>query len=689
MLKRLFSTRGHALPTTTTNDAGGRAYAFSPEHALAQYAVTGTVHNTFYATAEDQLSTVLALAGAVSPEFVAKTALYCRTRGFMKDVPALLVAYLAKADVKLMSAVFPAVIDNGKMLRSFVQIVRSGAIGRKSLGTAPKRAARTWFASRAPEVIFRQSTGQSPSMADVVKLVRPSPSLASGEKDTMREALYGYLIGKEVDTGALPANVRAFEAFKAAAAAGQTGADAEANVPDVPFEMLTALSLTKGHWKQIARNMSWTQTRMNLNTLLRNGVLEDEELVRLVAARLANAGSIRRARVFPYQLLAAFRAAGAEMPRAITVALEEALEIATENVPAVAGKLYICPDVSGSMTSSVTGYRKGATSAVRCVDVAGLLAASLLRRNPDAELLAFSDDVVKMPRPLNPRDTVMTNAQYLASLPSGGTACSAPLRHLNAKGAKGDLVVYVSDNQSWADFARSPGATYTRGTAMAEEWERFRTRNPDAKLALIDLQPNATTQVQTRADVLNIGGFSDAVFELLSLFANGRDRPGRGAPGGRDPQPVVDELKPVPWSAEEDGRPRGLVECRRGLHRPNRGLRATNPARIRACLGGPTRSLFILVDRSSRGVAQSGLERSVRNREDAGSNPATPTEEEDRHPVKAPCLRRHGAHAVLDLRSVRPRRRCAARRTYAIGNEERTRVRRPSAVLPRDAKPGR
>ncbi len=515
MLKRLFGTYGKAMPTGTWNEAGGRAYAFSAEHALAQYAVTGTMHNTFYASAEDQLGTVLALAGAVSPEFVAKTALYCRTRGFMKDVPALLVAYLAKADVKLMGAVFPAVIDNGKMLRNFVQIVRSGAVGRKSLGTAPKRAARTWFDSRDPDVIFRQSTGQSPSMRDVVKLVRPSPTLASGAKDTMREALYGYLIGKDVDTGALPSTVQAFEAFKA----DHTSA---ANVPDVPFEMLTALPLTTPHWTAIARTMSWTQLRMNLNTLLRNGVLADEEMIRLVAKRLQDATAIRRARAFPYQLLATFRAAGAEMPRMITAALEDALEIATENVPAVAGKLYICPDVSGSMTSPVTGHRAGATSAVRCVDVAGLLAASLLRRNPDAEVLPFSDDVVKLPRPINPRDTVMTNAQYLASLPSGGTACSAPLRHLNEKGAKGDIVVYVSDNQSWADFARNPGAANrTRGTAMAEEWERFRTRNPKAKLVLIDLQPNATTPMHARADVLNIGGFSDAVFELVSLFAAG------------------------------------------------------------------------------------------------------------------------------------------------------------------------
>ena len=251
------------------------------------------------------------------------------------------------------------------------------------------------------------------------------------------------------------------------------------------------------------------------------GVFEDETMITIVAERLKNADAIRRARAFPYQLLAAFRAAGAEMPGAITSALQDALEIATENVPSIAGKIYVCPDVSGSMTSGVTGHRVGATSAVRCVDVAGLVAASLLRRNPNAEVLAFSDDVVKMPRPINPRDSVMTNAQYLASLASGGTACSAPLRHLNARDAKGDLVLYVSDNQSWRDFALSGKSPATRGTLMAEEWERFRARNPDAKLVLIDLQPYSSTQVSERKDVLNVGGFSDAVFEIVSLFAKG------------------------------------------------------------------------------------------------------------------------------------------------------------------------
>ena len=76
-------------------------------------------------------------------------------------------------------------------------------------------------------------------------------------------------------------------------------------------------------------------------------------------------------------------------------------------------------------------------------------------------------------------------------------------------------MIYVSDNESWID-ARS-----ARGTATMAEWAAFQARSPGARLACIDLQPNGTTQAPDRKDILNIGGFSDQVFEVLSSFAGG------------------------------------------------------------------------------------------------------------------------------------------------------------------------
>lgn len=505
--KNIFRTLAGMLSpkTDTINNAGGLAYKLSPKQALAQYAATGCFNRTFYTDAGEQLDAVLALANDVDADFVAKTAIFARERGFMKDMPALLVAVLSVKDKALFERVFPRVIDNGKMLRNFVQIMRSGAVGRKSLGSLPKRMVREWFEKRDAEKLFKQSVGQSPSIADILKMVHPRPAGAE------REALYGYFIGREIDADKLPEIVKHFERFK-------TGESID--VPNVPFQMLTALPLSEKDWASIARNAPWQMTRMNLNTFQRHGVFADKSMVKLIADRLRDREAIRRARVFPYQLLSAYKAAEANngVPREITEALQDAMEIATENVPAIEGKVWVFPDISGSMRSPVTGYRQGATSTVSCVDVAALFAAAILRRNPTAEVIPFESNIVNVK--LNPRDSVMTNAAKLSSLPAGGTNCAAPLRELNRRKADGDVIVYVSDNESWIDspiYGRFGGSA----TETMKQWNEFKNRNVESKLVCIDIQPNSHSQAKERRDILNVGGFSDQVFTLVSEFANG------------------------------------------------------------------------------------------------------------------------------------------------------------------------
>src|SRR5262249_47007018 len=167
----------------------------------------------------------------------------------------------------------------------------------KSLGTAPKRLINEWFAVRSDEAIFKDSVGQAPSLADVVKMIHPKPATAS------RAALYGYFIGREFDAAALPPITRQYERFKAGEAP---------EVPNVPFPMLTSLPLGAKDWANIARAASWQMTRMNLNTFARHGVFSEPGLAELIADRLRDESAIRKARVFPYQLLAAYLSANAQ-----------------------------------------------------------------------------------------------------------------------------------------------------------------------------------------------------------------------------------------------------------------------------------------------------------------------------------------------------------------------------------------
>lgn len=494
------SLRGRLLPRTdAVNREGAPAYAYEDRHALAQAALTGTVGAHFYADAEAQFDQVLALAERVSPEFLAKAAIHARAAGHMKDLPLVLLAVLARRDPRLFRRAFARVVDNGKMLRTFVQIVRSGRTGRKSLGTAPKAMVAEWLNAASDRAIVTASVGQDPSLGDVIRMVHPKPPSAE------RRALYAWAVGKPYDVASLPAALRDWLVFK------QTGSG---RVPDVPFQMLTQLPLTQRQWTRIALKGGWHMVRMNLNTFLRHGVFERRRVVDAVAARLADPEAVRRARVFPYQLMVAARSVSADMPGPIRAALDAAMETAVANVPAVPGTVAVCPDVSGSMMSPATGWRKGATSAVRFVDIAALVAAAMLRTNRKAIVLPFENRVREVR--LNPRDTVATNAEKLARLLGGGTKVSAPLEWLEARGLAPDLVVIVSDNQSWVDAGRMG-----QGTAVMAAWERLKRRNPKARLACIDIAPYGTTQGAERRDVLNVGGFSDAVFDHLAAFAAG------------------------------------------------------------------------------------------------------------------------------------------------------------------------
>jgi 60 kDa SS-A/Ro ribonucleoprotein len=522
------STKGRLVPRSdTTNEAGGRAYALTSEQALAQFACTGCFNDTFYVKAEDQLKEVQLHAEQCTPEFVAQVAVYAREKGFMKDMPAFLLAHLCtRGPVNkegkptthpLVAQIFDRVVDNGRMLRNFVQILRSGVFGRKSLGTAPKRLITKWLNKRSDYQIFRDSVGDEPSLVDVINMVHPAPETPA------RAALYGYLRGRPAEgtvnekTGAkhegwnpenLPDIVKEYEAFKA---------NPLGKVPNVPFQMLDSLGLGKEGWSQVAKNAKWQMTRMNLNTFQRHDVLEDEEMVNLLAKRLSDKDEVKGARVFPYQILTAYKAAEG-VPHKLQEALQDAMEHAIENVPDFGDKtVVVCPDVSGSMGSPVTGYSARHSSATTCVDVAALVSAAILRRNRGGRVIPFAHTLYPSLR-LNGRDTIMTIAKQIGGVFGGGTDCSLPLAELNRTGFKADLVIFVSDSESWLDTHAAWGYHRGEGTGIEAEWGKFKANNPQAKLMCIDITPHGSAQVKPRKDVLQVGGFSDQVFELMRLF---------------------------------------------------------------------------------------------------------------------------------------------------------------------------
>jgi 60 kDa SS-A/Ro ribonucleoprotein len=541
--KKLFkSERASIVPETDVfNDAGGVAYSRSAKEALSLYVCTGCLNGTYYASDKTQLDTVRDLLTKVEPEFIGKLAVYAHEKSFMKDLPALMLVYLAsdkgagggpttaiqERKLKVLRSIFHRVIDSGNMLRNFFQMIRSSAFGRKSFGEVPRNLIREWFDRRSAHNIFSQSIGSNPSLSDIIKLIKPKPNTPE------KAALFAYLLGAEIvesnegkvlvrnyfDLNSrtvkvaysqpynnLPEIIREFESWKK---------DKSLPVPAINFRLVDNEKLSTSQWADIASKANWLTTLKNLNAYAEHGVFEVAGLTDLIAERLRSAENVRKARVFPYQILMSYLAtdASTKVPSKVRNAIQDAMEIACENVPSL-GKVNIFTDVSGSMSSAITGNRGTATSKVRCVDVAALFSVAMLRRNEDAKVIPFEQIVCNVT--LNPRDSIMTNAAKLASVGGGGTNCSAPLAMLNqTKDWSADVLIYISDNESWVDSG------FGRGTATLREWQTYKSHNKKAKLICIDLVPNRTSQVKDANDILQVGGFSDNVFNVIAKFVEG------------------------------------------------------------------------------------------------------------------------------------------------------------------------
>ncbi len=514
MNNTVFSSPSHSarkpalVVPNAINSAGGLAYRKESEVDLANLALTGTFNDGFYTSGQDQIARVQRLVNEVSPRFLEGLAVYARENN-MKDTPVVLLAFLMNKDARRFRRAFPKVIDNGKQLRNFCAVVRSGVTGRKSFGTAPKKLVQGWLNARNDRQIMEDFVGGNNdggmSLKDVVKLVHPRA------QDENRNQLYRYFLGQEdrVDLFQLPKPLFELVQFR-------TGKPDQRVVPEnVPYMMLQSLDLSTKERVELSGKMGWQALRINLNTMARHGVFNDAEATKQIAAKLRDPEAVRKARAMPYQIYAAYVNTSDDVPAAVRDALHDAMELATKNMTPINGRVAVAVDFSGSMQCAVTGTNsKGIASKITCNNVAALIAACIVRGNVATKVYRFDTDAQSVK--LEPRDTVLTNAQKIGAN-GGGTDCASAVRKMIADKVAVDTLVLISDNESWSNGAY-------RTSTLINVWNQYKLalKVPNARLVCIDLAAGSTTQAPDQAGkVLNIGGFSDAYFDVVSEFANG------------------------------------------------------------------------------------------------------------------------------------------------------------------------
>ena len=543
--KSLFaSLKSRLVRADARNEAGGPAYGFEPKHALAQLAATGCFNGTYYAEADEQLATLKTLVDQVADNaFLAKLAIYSRQRAMMKDMPVALLLVLSKRDPALFRQVFDRVVDNGRTLRTLVQFVRSGQFGRKGLSYSLQRAVQRWLNTASVEKLLSASIGNDPSLRDVLRLARPTPpdnarraTVRLVDRQAGREVGAGHRgrpAGRGHGLGCVPqggdgrgpgADPRQHArplgpAGRHGQGSGGLGShcpeDGSAGAADEPQHASAPRGL-----RPRGRDGLDGRPRDCRGIGLQPGPGHGE------SGRLRRRPAGRRGGDPPL--------AAVPLPVPGGVPQRQRRSAAEDQGRAAQGggdRLRQRPGAAGSGRDrpgrvGLDGLggdrpsRPGATSKMRCVDVAALFAAAILRCNPDSVVIPF--DTAAYEVKVDPSDSVLSLAERLARFGGGGTNCSLPLAAANARYHDRRFAgcVLVSDQESWV------GAGRGGSTAVVTEWQEFVKNQmrlgshgiPSPKLVCIDLQPYTTTQAPDRSDILNVGGFSDAVFSVVAAF---------------------------------------------------------------------------------------------------------------------------------------------------------------------------
>lgn len=512
MNKDLFTSPVRTNKATVVGHHGEVLYRLEDKAAFARLISNATFQDGFYVSAREVLTQLVSLANKVDDLFLAKAILYSSEVARMKEVPAVLTVLLNLRNKDLTRHVFRRLsAKNSHYVFSIVHVVRSGVGGSTSLGGTLRKLINEWLNELTPLSFLQASVSRSGlKLQDIIRLSHPR------SKSLERQTMFAWALGKvpEAEYKYLPAELKAIDQWQK----GEMTEDTQ-KLRGL-MELLSGAAKTTEQWKFLVTQATWIQTVKSLNMFARHGVFNDAALVNLVAEKLENAELMARREVSPIQLLSAYMATkewDSNVPARIGQALQVAMEQSIAKVEVFQGKTKVALDVSASMTTqSATGQSaKGPSSKVNCMQAASLFAMATLRCNKKASLTLF-DEVIRNPESysVSSADTVLNNASKLSKIKGRATHCHLVLEQLLSTGEQVDLLLLLSDNESWR------ASNGQRGTTL-QLWERYLQRYPNAKMVCWDISPNTSSLMKNMPSVLQVSGFTFEGLAQINRFMTG------------------------------------------------------------------------------------------------------------------------------------------------------------------------
>lgn len=507
------------------NSAGGYTFTVDDIARLRRFLVLGVDGGTYYTgerdLTKDNAAVVLDLACNRTVDLVAEIVSVSQTGRAPKQNPTLfaLAAACSLGDEdgrKAALAAVPLVCRTGTHLFLFARYVEQF----RGWGRGLRRAVGRWYTDKPVEDIayqvvkYRQREGWS--HRDLLRLAHPD----TDEDD--RKRLFDWICGRDTTVDGL----RVVEGFQRAQ--GAAPAECARLLAEYPlsWEMLPDEALNRPDvWEALlAKGMPQTALMRQLPRLTKLGLLDPlGSWAGKVAEQLADPERLRKARMHPINVLVALRTyasgrgarGGGEWTpsRPIVDALDTAFYAAFGAVEPSGKRTMLALDVSGSMTSPISGFP------LTCREASAALALVTAATEQTYEIVGFtsirfgwSRDAALTPLAISPRQRLDDAIRAVSNLPFGGTDCALPMLHALESGKQVDTFVIYTDNETWAGriHPHQALARYRERTGIA------------AKLIVVGMTAtNFTIADPTDPGMLDVAGFDSAVPMLITDFSRG------------------------------------------------------------------------------------------------------------------------------------------------------------------------
>lgn len=483
-----------------TNYQGAKAWTLTPELALYTAVVTASLTNKFYEKEGDRLARIKQLIEKCDPIFVAKLAVYTREKMYLRSIPIVLVAELAKlhsGDSLVKNTVARVVkrADEIMELLAYYQFANDRKSTKKlnKLSKQIQKGLGEAFNNFDEYQFAKYNRAGAVTLKDALFLVHPKA------KDEVQQAIFNKIVKDNLTTPytwEVELSRLGQEKYPSAAA--------KANAVTAKWEAL----IDSGR-------LGYMALMRNLRNILQADVSADH--IKKVAQFLGDAEKVSRAKQLTFRFLAAYRELEqSKLPYVsyLLTALEKAVKASAKNIKGfgLKTKVVLASDVSGSMYSPISPKSK-----IQCYDI-GLMLSMLMRNRSKNVFTGIFGNTWEM---INlPADNILANTMKLRKM-EGRVGYSTNgykvINDLIKRKLKVDKILIFTDLQLWD--------SRNDGNSLQSSWAQYTQKYaPNAKIYLFDLQGYGQSPLRIPSkNVHLIAGWSDKVFDILAAIENGGD----------------------------------------------------------------------------------------------------------------------------------------------------------------------